>query len=178
MTTKADEMKERKALAGSNSAMTFHSRALADLQLEQGQNGRFTDKAMVSGSEPAVRYPAAASWVGADAAPEPPLGFSINDMEVVGQPHEVAQAAQLAEEIETSSPSTASALVALPAAPPSAPSPSDDVERGSATTPTALATSSSPEPASVSSLPLVGNDVAIQLAEVLPKLVKRRKVTR
>ena len=59
-TTAQQEQKERKSLSGSTSAMTLHSRALADLQLER-QSGRFTDKAMVSGSEPSVRYPAAAS---------------------------------------------------------------------------------------------------------------------
>ena len=84
MTAKADEMKERSALSGSTSAMTLHSRAVADLQLE-GQSGRFTDKAMVSGSEPAVRYPAAASWVGADVAVEPPLGYSVHDMLPTGE---------------------------------------------------------------------------------------------
>jgi hypothetical protein len=51
------EMKERKALVGSTTTQTFFSKALADLQLEQGQSGRFTDKASVTGREPFVKYP-------------------------------------------------------------------------------------------------------------------------
>ena len=51
------ERDERKSLAGSTTTMTLHSRAMAELQLEQGQSGRFTDKVSVSGAEASVRYP-------------------------------------------------------------------------------------------------------------------------
>ena len=60
MTSRQDEQRERKALAGSTTTTTYHTRALADLQLEQGQSGRFTDKASVSGAEALSPVPASA----------------------------------------------------------------------------------------------------------------------
>jgi hypothetical protein len=87
------EMKERKALAGSTTTMSYHTRALADLQLEQGQSGRFTDKASVSGAEASVRYPrqpATSPWSSDISGVEPPLGYEINSQEPCGEPFELA----------------------------------------------------------------------------------------
>jgi hypothetical protein len=87
------EMKERKALAGSTTTMSYHTRALAELQLEQGQSGRFTDKASVNGSKPAVAYPRqpeGSPWAGDLVPPEEPLGWSVEAQEPVGEPHEIA----------------------------------------------------------------------------------------
>jgi hypothetical protein len=168
------EQKERKALAGSTTATTYHSRAMVDFELD-GTAGRFGKPSVVSGAQPGVNYPrlpSSSPWHSDIVPPEESLGFDINAMEAVGTPTEIE--ASLAGEVGTSSPPTASALVALPAGSNIGQSP-DVVRPGSATTP-AKATSSSPVPALVSSLPLGGNDVAIQLAEVLPKLVKRRRI--
>lgn len=132
--TKADEMRERRAV-GSTAATTYFQQSQVAEELEG--TGRFTAKPSTVGSEPAVRYPrlpSSSPWHSDPVPPEEPLGFDISAQEPVGTLAEIERSL-LAEEIETSSPSTASALVALPAAPPSAPSPSDDVERGSATTP-------------------------------------------
>jgi hypothetical protein len=94
MTTSAnEEQKLRKALAGSTGGMTYHSRSLADLQLEQGHSGRFTEKASVTGAErvPNVpRMPEGNPWHSDLVPPEGPLGYEINAQESVGEPFELA----------------------------------------------------------------------------------------
>jgi hypothetical protein len=146
MTTKAEEMKERKALSGSTSATTY--RQMAEVNEELG--GRWSKADLLVGKTPAIQYPKGADWTRNDVGVEPPLNYSIEELMPVGEPHEIAQAAELAGEVGTSSPPTASALVALPAAPTSDQSP-DVVRPGSA-----------------------ANPVASQLAELLPKLVRRK----
>ena len=85
-------MKERKALVGSTTTQTFFSKALADLQLEQGQSGRFTDKATLTGAARVPQYPAACGpWNDPVQVPdEPPLGWSVEAQEPVGEPFEIA----------------------------------------------------------------------------------------
>jgi hypothetical protein len=87
------EIKERKALAASTTTMSYHTRALAELQLEQGQSGRFTDKVSVIGSKAAVVYPRQpenSPWAADLVPPEAPLGYEINSQEPVGEPFEIA----------------------------------------------------------------------------------------
>jgi hypothetical protein len=93
MKSAQEEQRERKALVGSTTTTTYHSRAMAELQLEQGQAGRFTDKASVTGAEPFVKYPRmpeGSPWHADIVPPEPGLGYAINDLEVTGEPHELA----------------------------------------------------------------------------------------
>jgi hypothetical protein len=94
MTTSAnEERKLRKSLAGSNTGMTYHSRAAAELQLEQGQSGRFLDKASVVGAEASVRYPRLPPdnpFSSDISGVEPPLGYEINSQEPCGEPFELA----------------------------------------------------------------------------------------
>jgi hypothetical protein len=87
------EQRERRELLGSNTTITYHSRAAAELQLEQGQSGRFVDKASVVGAEASVRYPrqpASSPWSGSiPEGVEPPLGYAINAQESVGEIFEI-----------------------------------------------------------------------------------------
>jgi hypothetical protein len=93
MTTSADEERKlRKALAGSDTNMTLHSRAAADIALEN-QGGRFAEGASVSGGKPAVVYPRMPEgnpWSGeiSDGV-EPALGWSVEAQEPVGEVFEV-----------------------------------------------------------------------------------------
>jgi hypothetical protein len=92
-TSHQKEQAERRALAGSTATMSYHTRAAAELQLEQGNAGRWTDKAALSGREPFVKYPAmpeGSPWAGDLSGVEPPLGYAIEAQEVTGEPHEVA----------------------------------------------------------------------------------------
>jgi hypothetical protein len=94
MTTSAnEEQKLRKALAGSTTTQTYHSRAVADLELEN--RGRHATKgATVTGSARVPLYPAASGpWNDPVQVPdEPPLGYSVQDeVEVVGTPKEVEE---------------------------------------------------------------------------------------
>jgi hypothetical protein len=70
-------------------ASTYFSRTLADQALELG--GRFSATAAVVGSTPnaGALYPAA-SVPNADVGAEPPLGESVEAVEPVGNPAEVA----------------------------------------------------------------------------------------
>jgi hypothetical protein len=109
MKSAQEEQRERKALAGSSTTTTYHQRALAELQLEQGQSGRFTDKAVVVGSKPTVQYPRmpeGSPWHSDPVPPEGPLGYAIDAQESVGEVFEVAaslnplsDAAEVAREV-------------------------------------------------------------------------------
>jgi hypothetical protein len=93
MTTSAqEEQKLRKSLAGSTTTQTYHSRAAADIALEN-QGGRFAKGAEVTGSKPAVVYPRqpeGSPWAGDLVPPEGPLGYSVqDDIEPNGTPQEV-----------------------------------------------------------------------------------------
>jgi len=70
---------------------TYHSRALADAELEFSGRFKATGKPTVSGSEPLVRYPlqATSPWNDAGVPPEPPTGYAIDQLEPVGENHEV-----------------------------------------------------------------------------------------
>jgi hypothetical protein len=98
MTTSAQEEQTlRKALAGSTTGMTFHSRAAAELALEN--QGRHTQGAEVTGSKPAVVYPRqpeSSPWAADKVPPEPPLGYEINSQEPVGEPFEIEESLLLA----------------------------------------------------------------------------------
>jgi hypothetical protein len=150
MTSKSDEMKERKALAGSTSATTYFQQTQVAEELDANA-GRFAKPSVVSGSTPAVKYPrlpSSSPWA-ADIVPvEPALGYSVHDLQPTGEVGEIS-----------------ASLDALEA--PTSASPSDVVETGASIP---LATSSPPVPASVSSLPSVGNDVAA------PHIKRRRVV--
>jgi hypothetical protein len=95
MTTSAnEEQKLRKSLAGSNTTITYHSRAAAELQLEQGQSGRFVDKASVVGAEASVRYPRLPPdnpFSSDISGLEPSLGYEINSQEPTGNYHEIEE---------------------------------------------------------------------------------------
>jgi hypothetical protein len=93
MTKSSDiEQRERRELLGSSGSMTYHSRSLAELQLEQGQSGRFTDKATVIGSKAAVSYPRLPPdnpFSSDISGVEPPIGIDLSYVEPCGTPAEV-----------------------------------------------------------------------------------------
>ena len=89
MNNKAEQA-ERCALAGSTAATTYHRQAQVAQELELG--GRFGKAKVVVGTEPTVQYPRLPSGPWADPVrvpDEPPLGFSVNDLEPTGEPFEV-----------------------------------------------------------------------------------------
>jgi hypothetical protein len=96
MTAKADEMKERRALAGSTTTTTlrkqnedtgtYHSIA----NLDTGLSGRFSVGGEIVGTNALTRYPAAsAPWSGPQVGIEPPLGWSVEDQEPTGTAQEI-----------------------------------------------------------------------------------------
>ena len=168
---------ERAALAGSSTATTLFQQATAHLELEDA--GRFgalarerAAKPYVAGVEPAVHYPAGASWTEAAQPLEPPLGFSVDDMPPVGEPHEIAKA--------TPAPGGLALGEGAPAEPQSSSSPPSST----------VATSAAVHPAGLEG----GGDVASgwpgrvspksappptaheRLAQVLPQIIKRRSL--
>ena len=91
MTAKADEMKERRALAGSTSATTYFQQSQVAEELD-AKAGRFAKPSVVSGSEPAVRYPrlpSSSPWASDPVPVEPPLGIDVNALEPTGELHEL-----------------------------------------------------------------------------------------
>jgi hypothetical protein len=145
MTAKADGMKERKALSGSTSATTyFHQQS----QVAEELGGRWSKADVVVGQKPSVVYPrlpSSSPWASDPVPPEEALVIDISAMEPVGTSTEIE--ASMAGEVGTASPPTASALAASPAPMAEAPVPP---------------------------LPLSSGDAASRLAEVLPRLVRRR----
>jgi hypothetical protein len=92
MPSKSDELKERRDLAGSTSALTYHRLAEIDLALEGGGGGRFHNPPTITGSQPAVHYPRqpSGSPYASDPVPnEEPLGWSVSDVEPCGTPAEI-----------------------------------------------------------------------------------------
>ena len=75
----------------------YHSQASAQLALEG--SGRFgalaqqerAAKPTLAGTEPFVRYPGGASWTRDANMLEPPLGYSVDDMQPIGEALEVAR---------------------------------------------------------------------------------------
>jgi hypothetical protein len=91
------EMEEKREVLANerrlrNPGTTFSQ--FAQSEAAEGR-GRFTahEQSKVVGSEPLPRYPqlpASSPWAGPDLVPtEPVLGVDINEMEPVGQPHEL-----------------------------------------------------------------------------------------
>jgi hypothetical protein len=121
MTSHQKEQRERRELSGSNTTTTYHSRAAAELQLEQGQSGRFLEKAAVTGAKAVPqwpRMPEGSPWAGEPAEGiEPSLGYAINDLEVTGTPQEILEslAAQPTDSLTSGGAAAPSALLPLAA---------------------------------------------------------------
>ena len=67
-------------------------RDLARVEEVLGAQGRFAEGARVTGSDPAAQYPRlpdSSPWAMQNAV-EPPLGYSVEEVEPVGEAHEVA----------------------------------------------------------------------------------------
>jgi hypothetical protein len=88
-TSHQKEQAERLALAGSTTGMTYHSRAITGLELER--SGRHAQSATITGTKAVPQYPAASGpWNDPVQVPdEPPLSYSVEDLEVTGNYHEV-----------------------------------------------------------------------------------------
>jgi hypothetical protein len=68
---------------------TLQYRTAADLGLEN--SGRFAKPFAITGTEPTVQYPKlpeSSPWHSNDGPPEEPLGYSIDEAPIVGEPHE------------------------------------------------------------------------------------------
>lgn len=73
--------------------------------VEPEGGGRFAElarrdagKSTVVGATPSVQYPTGPGWTRSEVPQEPPLGFSVNDLEPTGEPFEVERSlASLAE---------------------------------------------------------------------------------
>lgn len=92
MTSQADEMRERRALAGSNNATTYFQQSQVAEELD-AKAGRFAKPSVVSGANPTVQYPrlpASSPWAADMVPPEEPLGYSVNDLSPTGELHELA----------------------------------------------------------------------------------------
>lgn len=71
---------------------TYHSRAMTDADAPGGRFAAIT-KSAVSGKSPTVEYPRqpAGPWgYGPRVPDEAPLGYSVSDLEPVGEAHEIA----------------------------------------------------------------------------------------
>src|SRR5262245_38075957 len=83
--------KERAAILKNDlRTQTMQGRAVAELQMEE--RGRFARQANVTGATPATQYPqlpASSPWASDPLPPEPPLGFSVEEMDPVGEQFEV-----------------------------------------------------------------------------------------
>jgi hypothetical protein len=92
MTSRQEEMKERKWLAGSTTDFTtYHQLTSTDV------GGRFaieSPRPRLSGEVRETKYPRlpdTSPWSGPQVPDEPPLGFSIDEQECCGQPFEIEQ---------------------------------------------------------------------------------------
>ncbi len=130
MTSKQEEQRERRDLAGSTTALTYHRQAQIDAGLEGGGGGRFAQlarrkggaKPSVVGQSPTIQYPrlpAGSPWSGPDNPLEPPLGWSVEDMEPVGTAEEIAKG--LAASLQAPTPSQGGVVETGDAANPEAP---------------------------------------------------------
>ena len=122
MTSQADEMRERRAFAGSNNATTYFQQSQVAEELD-AKAGRFAKASIVSGATPTVQYPrlpASSPWAADMVPPEEPLGYSVNDLSPTGELHEFAGPAgsdigsHLPDVVETTGPAIP-ALAASPA---------------------------------------------------------------
>jgi hypothetical protein len=90
MTSRHNEQRERRDLAGSTSATTFHQ--LASLG-DQSLGSRFAAGGEVSGAQEETHYPRlpeGSPWSHDPVPPEAPLGFSVEDVEPCGTSAEIA----------------------------------------------------------------------------------------
>jgi hypothetical protein len=85
-----DEMAEKKAMAGSNAGTTYFAKAQSEITLQE-QGGRYSTGTLVTGQAPHVQYPRLPSgpWAQGDNPIEPPLGWSVEAQETVGEHFEV-----------------------------------------------------------------------------------------
>jgi hypothetical protein len=74
---------------------SFYGRALHDADSEM--QGRFGQQAKPTVIRGGPDYPGGAHWSRDPLGPEPSLGYSVNDLPVIGEPHEVAAAAARAQ---------------------------------------------------------------------------------
>jgi len=92
MSNPADEISQtekRRIMIEERRAKTYHGHAM-DADLEMGGRYARVHSTTVVGSEP-VRYPAqppTSPWHHDPCPPEPPLGYSVDDVEPVGEVHE------------------------------------------------------------------------------------------
>jgi len=133
MTTRSEEQAERKAmiqqdiashriqqslLRTPNQRQPDNAKAYSQLPVDQPE-GRFNlamKQAALSGSKPTVDALAGPNWAPQASGIEEPLGYSIDETPVVGEPFEVAQAADILErqkiELEAHSAAPSEALSA------------------------------------------------------------------
>jgi hypothetical protein len=119
-----NEQKLRNAERRSKDASTMHERAQAEADDVRGRFAQI-EKSSVVGSKPTPEYPAGPAWTHDPTGIEPCLGFDINEVPIVGEPHEIQRSLELG-----------------PAAPPIAGRPGRRVESipsRSLTSPTSLA---------------------------------------
>jgi len=141
---------ERKLRTSDREPSTFHQMANLDLSL----GGRFSAGGYVAGSDPTTEYPRlpeGSPWGSGPQVPtEPPLGVSVEVVEPVGTPAEIAASiAELASEV--SAPATSSG--SLPPAREHLPSPSRTASEA------------------------IQRQAHARLAELLPQAIRRRRVT-
>ena len=104
----ADEISQaekRRIMAEERRMRTYHGHAQANIDEDRGgRYGAVGSSTTVVGSNPISypRQPAGSPWAKDECPPEPPLGFSVDAMEPVGEPHQRTASA-------TSSPVTARA---------------------------------------------------------------------
>jgi len=168
-----DRLKNDRAVERSS---TFFGRAAVELELE-GQ-GRFASGAVVSGAEPAVRYPAAAQgpWGGPMPGLEPPFPADISVVEPVGTAAEIAASiAQLAGDGKPA------ALSLAGSHDDSASIPSSAIPLAASGRAPAMGTSGLPPADAPSAVEQPGAAIQRQaharLAELLPQAIRRRRVT-
>jgi hypothetical protein len=88
---KADYLREQRKLR-KDEASSYYQQAIIDLGLENS-TGRFTSKPDVTGTKASAQYPRqpeGSPWAGDPVGVEPPLNYSINDLEPTGEAHEQA----------------------------------------------------------------------------------------
>jgi hypothetical protein len=112
------------------STLHQHAQAQAD-ELSQGRF-RATGTPIVTGATAIPAYPPGPTWCTGDQGIEPPLNYSVNELQPTGESHEIAASIAAQESLEASTSFTQGPLPS--SAPDDAPSPntpllSPDVER-------------------------------------------------
>jgi hypothetical protein len=94
MNSNEREQAERRQVLRDSSTFLDHARAAAD-DAAGGRFAKHTPSTVVGTSPSAVpKMPEGNPWQQDRVPDEAPLGFSVNDMPVVGEPHEIAQSLQ------------------------------------------------------------------------------------